>query len=142
MSGDQKAAPESAPRYLGAPVGGQAPARAISGAYSRILARIADADVRERLLGQGGEMLRAIAAELDDLRVLMNSTGAAPKMSDIEADALNRFLDEHFTLAGHTPAPGERLVMRTMMTLRGLVQELQSAQRALSEARTSGTPIG
>lgn len=140
MTDPQKTPTGTPPQHLGAPVGGQAPTRATMGAYTRMLARINDSDIRERLIGPGGEMLRAVGAELDELRELMNATGAAPKMSDIEADALTRFLDDHFTLAGHTPAPGERLVMRTMMTLRGLVAELQSAQKALSEARAGGTP--
>ncbi len=134
------------PRHLGAPVGGQTPTRATTGALGRILQRIDDPDLRPMLEShKGGQLARAIAAELDIIHSALGQQGqdrAPSLMTDIEATALEQWLHQHFALTGNPPQAGERLVNRVMLTLHGLVQQLQECQRALADRRQSGTPVG
>ena len=135
---------------LGASVGGAAPvspASAPSPALTRILQRIADPDLREQLLTpKGGQFCRAVAAELDFVMesVARNAAtmGPAPLVSDVEAEAIIRFLDDHFLIAGHTQEPGQRLTMRIMLTLKGIADQLITLQRSVSQVTHSGTPAG
>lgn len=128
-------------------MGGQAPASVATGAMARILHRIDDPELRQMLEGlKGGLFARAIAAELDTLHTMMASRGQerAPLalMTDLEAAALEQWLHQHFALTGRPPEPGERLINRVMMTLHGLVTQIQEHQRALADRQPRGTPVG
>lgn len=70
------------------------------------------------------------------------ATGPGTLITDVEAEAIIRFLDEHFLIAGHTPEPGQRLTMRIMLTLKGLADQLVTLQRSVSQATHGGTPVG
>ncbi len=144
---DGKASPR---QPLGAPVGGAAPvgpASAPSPALTRILQRIDDPEIREQLLTpRAGQFCRAVASELDFVMQAIDrvaaTTGPGTLISDVEAQALIRFLDEHFVIAGHVPDPRQRLTMRIMLTLKGLVDQLTELQRTVSQPRGGGTPVG
>lgn len=151
MTTTEKTDGEVSPRQpLGTPVRGAAPvspAGAHSPALQRILQRIEDPDLREALLSpKGGQFCRAVAAELDFVMGAVDrnaaATGPATLISDVEAKALIRYLDDHFLIAGHTPEPGQRLVMRTMLTLKGLADQLIALQRSVSQSGSGGTPVG
>lgn len=145
---EPQAAPDDTPRHLGAPVGGgQMSPPVAQGAIARILQRIDDTELRERLSEhRGGQFARAVAGEIDDLYAAIanrDTQGRAPTlMTDAEAEALERWLHQHFSVAGHTPQPNERLVNHVMMVLVGMFTQVQELQRALSERQSSGTPIG
>ena len=147
----EKTGGEVSPRQpLGTPVGGTAPvspAGAPSPALARILQRIDDPELRAQLLTtKGGQFCRAVAAELDLVMRAVDQTattmGPATIISDVEAQALTRYLDDHFMIAGHVPTSGQRLVMRTMLTLKGLADQLIALQRQVSQAGSGGTPVG
>lgn len=131
---------------LGAPVGGAAPvspASAPSPAITRILQRITDPDLREQLMTpKGGQFCRAIASELDLMMQAIDRNATATLITDVEASAITRFLDDHFLISGHTPDPGQRLTMRIMLTLKGLADQLIALQRTVSQANHGGTPVG
>lgn len=139
--------PTDAPHQpIGAPVGGHEPASVAMGAMSRILQRIEDPELRQMLESpKGGQFARAIASELDAIHTQIVNHGperASALMTDIEATALEKWLHQHFAITGRPPAPHERLVNRVMMTLHGLVQQIQEHQRALADRQQSGTPVG
>ncbi len=113
---------------------------------ARILQRIDDPDLRPILEGyKGGQLARAVAAELDIVHSMIASQGqerAPALMTDAEATALESWLHQHFSITGRPPQPGERLVNRVMLTLHGLFQQVQEAQRALAERQSGVTHPG
>lgn len=141
----QQAPVNTSHQPLGSPVGGQRPAPVTTGAMTRILQRIDDPELRQMLEGhKGGQLARAVAAELDILHTMITNHGqerAPVLMTDIEATALEQWLHQHFALTGQPPEPGDRLVNRVMLTLHGLFQQLQNHQRTLAERQPSGTPV-
>lgn len=111
----------------------------------RILHRIDDPELRAMLEGhKGGQLARAVAAEIDSLHSILASQGpsrAPTMMTDDEAAGLEAWMFQHFAISGRTPQPGERLVSRVMMTLHGLVQQVQGYQRALATQPPNVTPV-
>lgn len=139
-------APVDAPHQpVGAPVGGHEPASVATGAMARMLQRIDDPGLRLMLEShKGGQFARAVAGELDMLHAMIVNQGperAPALMTDLEATALEQWLHQHFAITGRPPEPRERLVNRVMLTLHGLVQQLQEHQSTLADRQQIGTPV-